>query len=247
MKTSLIRTALFLLVGSVPAALSAQAVPAAGHAGTGADDWTPWEAAVSVNWTRADFPVLSDSLKAINGTSSGFSAVSPNLLVVSSQPSTNSLVNMLGTDFALQQNFRSWLGFQFEGSGAFGTRNVKSGNTTEYTFQPKYLAFTYGPVVTLRTTHRTNLWVRGQVGIAREDACPGANLKAAVRAVDSKYRFADTNVAVQAGAGIDRTINSRVSLRLAVDDIHTTLFDSTQDQLRATLGLAWRWGGGIGN
>ncbi len=114
---------------------------------------------------------------------------------------------------------------------------------TVFKFVPNYLAFTYGPVVTLRTTHHTNLWIRGQVGIGREDACPDSNLKAAGRAVDPKYRFADTGVAVKGGAGIDRAINSRLSLRLAVDDINTTLFDSAQDQLRAALGFAWRWGG----
>jgi hypothetical protein len=243
LKTSLIRTTLFVLFGSVPAILSAQAVPAVGS--ESADTWTPWEAAVSVNWTRADFPVLSDSLNTVNGTSSGFGAISPDLLVLTPQMSTNSLINTMGSDFALQQNFKGWLGFQFEASGGLDARSVKTGNVIEYKFEPKYLAFTYGPVVTLRTTHHINLWARGQIGIGREDACPDSNLKAAVRAINQKYLFADTGVAAQFGAGIDRSITPRLSLRLAVDDIHTALFNSAQDQLRAALGFAWRWGGGI--
>ena len=232
MKSSYIRTIPFVFIGSIPAILSAQAVSPVGNGRTGMPFiWAPWEAAVSVNWTRANFSVMSDSLNVINEGS--------NAPMVS-----NSWFNTWGSDVALQQNYRGWLGFQIEASAGAGSCDVKKQDGTEYKLAPKYLAFTYGPVITRRTAHRTNLWVRGLLGVGRQDLSPDAAFKADVRASQPKYEFADTGIAIPGGAGIDRAINSKMLFRWAVDDIHTQLFNTGQNHWRTGVGFAWGWGRG---
>ena len=121
---------------------------------------------------------------------------------------------------------------------------MKKQDGTEYKHAPKYLAFTYGPVITRRTAHRTNLWVRGLLGVGRQDLSPDAAFKADVRASQPKYEFADTGIAIPGGAGIDRAINSKMLFRWAVDDIHTQLFNTGQNHWRTGVGFAWGWGSG---
>ena len=53
----------------------------------------------------------------------------------------------------------------------------------------------------------------------------------------------DTARAVIGGGGMDYDITSRFAVRaFQVDYVHTTLFTTTQNNLRFSTGLVYRWG-----
>jgi hypothetical protein len=219
--------------------LSAQAISPV----TGGQMWTPWEASASANFIRAKLPALPQALTILN----------TNLNAAGQVPlHTNSDINMMGIEVELQQNVRSWLGFQVDVSGGYSNRYIAvpasdasmlSGNTA-FHVSPVLLTGVYGPIVTLRGNGRYEIWGRLQGGVARGDLAPDAGLKTAVRANDSTFAFASTVGAVVGGLGGNIAINRRISVRIGVDEIRTWLFGSQQNQLRGAAGILWRFGDG---
>jgi len=231
--------ALISMLSAAALALSAQSVPA----GNGVEAWTPWEASIFANFTRADFPGLPNSLAILN-TQLNSGGLTPIY--------TGADINLSGGEINLQQNFRSWLGFQIDASGGASNRFVAVpsadastlNDSSAFHLAPNLLTVAYGPVVTRRSTARLEPWARVLAGVAHADLCPDAEFKTAVRADDNSFAFANSGLALQGGLGVDVSLRRSIFLRLGVDDLRTWLFNGEQNQVRAAAGIAWRFGSG---
>jgi len=241
MKTIKWLIGLVAVVIGLPLCMNAQAVISGESSSV---HQAPWEFAASGTFVRSDFQVIPAALATLNPTIVGDGGT---------VLTTNSLINLSGAELTLQQNYGSWLGIQLDASGGVGNRLVTLpsvdaalglySSATAFHFSPKLMAITFGPVFRMNSSHNTTLWVRILGGVGRGDVTPDTTLKAAVRANTPAFSFTDTATAVQAGVGIDHALMGRVHLRLGVDDVHTSLFGANQNNLRASLGLVWRFSG----
>jgi hypothetical protein len=222
--------------------LSAQSVPST----TGDKSWSPWEVTISGNFTRANFPAIANSLTVLDSQLSS----------AGKQPIyTNSNVNEVGAEINLQQNLRTWLGFQFDVSGGTTVRNVTVpaadsstlSGVTSFRYSPTYFSAGYGPVVTLRRSDRIQPWARLLGSAARANLCPSSELKTAVWNNSKKFAFADTSGAIDGGLGADLMFNQKLVVRISVDDVRTWLFGAHQNQMCASVGIDWKFGRGANN
>jgi hypothetical protein len=218
---------------------------------------TPWQASVSIQYTRAEFPAMQKSLAAWNAGNTTPTPVSFNgrrsasFLSDLSPISTNSWINLAGGEVALQQNFNSWFAGQMNVSGALGNRRInvpavdkQAFGGTDPSFEPRFITVGYGPLFTFHRDRKYQPWIHAVPGFAHADLNPSQPLRLDILNADPAIRFSSNSFALQAGIGMDMLIHRHVALRFAGDDISTWLFNTQNNQLRATFGLAWRFGNG---
>lgn len=90
--------------------------------------------------------------------------------------------------------------------------------------------FMGGPQFTLRHSSTFQPFVRALVG--------GAFSRNSL----NKVKVEDEGFAFGGGAGTDINFSRMLGLRVAVDYIGTKLFDDTQNNIRGTASLVFRWG-----
>ena len=209
-----------------------------------AQDASQWEVSGGYQLTRVDLASLPARV---------------NLLTQSAQiPSLNvpSKLNSIGFDASLQENLNRWFGGVFDFSAAYPslTRNVTPQalailpgasvlptlTNASYTGIAKgqLYNFLFGPQFTLRRSSRIQPFVRVLVGGShgRTDANVVYN---GVKLYQTLAN--DTSVAFGGGGGVDIKVTDRVYFRAAADLIRTSLFNDTEENVRATAAISYRF------
>lgn len=123
---------------------------------------------------------------------------------------------MNGYNFSPAYNFFRGLGLAAEVSGQYGS-NI---NLTDVAIGPQFL-FPKGKL--LFFGHALFGEARSKVQVGKEEE--------------------DTELAVAVGGGMDWNISQRFAVRVfQVDYLHTSLFQASQNNLRFSTGLVYRWG-----
>lgn len=198
--------------------------------------YSPWEASVAVQATRADLPGIPNTINAL------------------SPPSpipTGSLVNVIGGELTVQQNFAESFSGEALLSGGFAglTATVPFGDKqavgeTTVNFNPQLYFGGYGIVVTFRQSEKHQPWFRVVPGYAHADLNPDSILMKSALAANDQLKFSSHTFALQAGVGVDLLVKPKLAIRASVDEISTWLFQSQQNQWHASLGISWRFGRG---
>lgn len=156
--------------------------------------------------------------------------------------SLGSKINLQGWNASLQESTNSWFGGVVDFSGNYVTKDNLAaqfpGFTNTLRTRIRFYTFTAGPQLTLRRSSRLQPFARVLVGGAYEkveftELVNGAPAAPATRGTDVGF-------AMGGGGGVDFTVLPRVALRLGGDVLRSYLGGQTEDNFRASIGLAFR-------
>jgi hypothetical protein len=166
----------------------------------------------------------------------------------------SSSANLLGWNSNVTENLNSWFAGEFNVSGAYGspTANFLSPTSPSLNLSQHVPVltgihtFTYGPRFSYRRNHTVvfaHILVGGAHfnGSIQQPAAFTANGGLGTLASDSS--FSATAFAVEPGAGVQLSLNSRVSIRpVQVDYLMTRFYQRRQDSLRFSAGVVFNLG-----
>jgi hypothetical protein len=151
--------------------------------------------------------------------------------------------NLHGWSIGMQQDTKSWFGGVFEASGAYGSKYFSLGSTGNVvnTASIKMRAFTVmgGPQFTLRKSSVFQPFARVQAGATlyfntTSFLANGAPSRSDVQLDSNGFAFS-------AGGGSDLFFSRIVGFRISADYIHSFAFKDSQENLRCTAGLIFRF------
>jgi hypothetical protein len=151
--------------------------------------------------------------------------------------------NMSGWNFGVEESITSHFGFVVDAGGAYSEKRIlldSSGGINDSSrSRLRLYTLTGGPQVTLYRGPNFQPFARFLVGGAffrsRTDLLEN-NVP-----VTAAFIANDDGLAYGGGGGADVFFSKRWGARLAVDILRTHLFDETQNNLRATAGLVFRY------
>lgn len=159
--------------------------------------------------------------------------------------------NLNGWNFGVQENVNSWFGGVVDVSGSYGTKKLDvtaleamqgvSIPNVSFIDRTRLRVFTFmgGPQFTLRKSANFQPFARALVGgifSRNSENLLGNNVPQF-----SEFHFNDEGFAFGGGGGIDFFFTHRAGLRVAMDYVRSNLFNATQDNLRGTAGLVFRF------
>ncbi len=134
----------------------------------------------------------------------------------------NSTFNLNGVNGSVTENLNKWFG---------GTLDISSQFGTEASYKVNSQSISYGPVFSYRKNKSFVPFAHGMLGAVRGSA-------EYLGVSKPEYRFG-----ALLGGGVDVRLNDRVWLRLIQADYLMTRFSSaTQDNIRISAGLVFRFG-----
>jgi len=149
-----------------------------------------------------------------------------------------------GWNFGIEEDaFAKWFGVVADVGSGFGTNslNVGSGGgiTTTVRTRMQFYTFTVGPQFTLKASSRIQPFARFLVG--------GAWTRNSVNTLEnnvpqfSEIHLKDEGLAYGGGGGADFFFSRRVGLRVAGDLLRTGFFGDSQNKLRGSAGVIFRF------
>lgn len=149
-----------------------------------------------------------------------------------------------GWNFGLQENMNDWFGGVVDVSGNYGTKNIKilsSGGVTVST-RTRLRSYTFmgGPQLTLRKSSRFQPFARALFGGAWYS--DSTNILANNVPQISEVKESDSGFALGGGGGTDIALSSHLGVRVSVDYIRTFFFNDSQNNLRSTVNIVYRFG-----
>lgn len=153
--------------------------------------------------------------------------------------------NMHGWNFGGEEDtLAPWFGVVVDVSGSYGENNIDLGTvgsvTTNARTKLRFYTFTGGPQFTLRSSSKVQPFVRALLGGAWESF--SANIVQNNVPLFTDVHQSDEGFAYGGGGGADLFFSHRVGLRIAVDMLRTPFFRDTQNNIRGTAGLLFRFG-----
>lgn len=152
--------------------------------------------------------------------------------------------NLNGWSFGVQENLNSWFGVVVDVGGAYLTKKTvlaqSPGLSEVLRTRLRNYTFMGGPQFTLRHSSTFQPFVRALVGGAFSRNSLNILLNNVPQS--SEVKVEDEGFAFGGGAGTDINFSRMLGLRVAVDYIGTKLFDDTQNNIRGTASLVFRWG-----
>lgn len=157
-------------------------------------------------------------------------------------------MNLNGWDFSVQENMANWWGGIFDASGVYGTHTadvtqtaisqglITTGSMAAIRTRLSTYTFTFGPQFTYRKKRMqpfVRMMVGGAYGVSRVELMSNNALLASGTQDDS-------SLAVIGGGGGDYVWKNYMAFRVAADYVHTTLFHSTQHNIRLSIGVSFR-------
>jgi len=143
-------------------------------------------------------------------------------------------VNLNGWNSSLAVNFNRTFGIVGDFSGHYGSSGssiaitcVIGGNCSNaFNLTTKTHTFLFGPQISFRADRATP-FVHALLGGAHTDLSSNSS----------------TGFATALGGGLDYTINHRLAWRVQADYLQTRFFSTSQDDVRLSTGLVFRFGG----
>lgn len=151
--------------------------------------------------------------------------------------------NMNGWDFGVQEDITKWFGVVVDGGGSYSERRVllssSGGVNTTWRSRLRGYTVTVGPQITLARGTHFQPFVRLMVGggFFRSHVDIIANNVSIVTPVNVN----DDGFAYGPGVGTDIFLSRHFGARVAADLIRTQLFGETQNNVRASAGLVFRF------
>lgn len=129
-------------------------------------------------------------------------------------------------------------------SGTYGTNNIDLGSvagiSTKTRTKLRFYTFTGGPQFTLRRSSKVQPFVRVLIGGAWESFSANVLLNNVPQFAEVKEK--DSGFAYGGGGGADFFFSRKIGLRVAVDILRTPFSDDTQNNVRGTAGIVFRFG-----
>ena len=157
-------------------------------------------------------------------------------------------LNGAGWNISLQENPNSWFGLVFDIGGAYAKQDVNvtslltsiPGNTKIIRNKPSFYTYTGGPQFTYRKNPRFQPFGRVLLGLAYTRA--SANLVIdGVPQLASDLTQSENAFDFTLGGGVDYHFSKHVAFRTSADYIRTYFSSLTQNNVRVSAGLTYRW------
>jgi Outer membrane protein beta-barrel domain len=153
--------------------------------------------------------------------------------------------SLYGWNFGGEEDtLAKWFGVVVDVSGTYGTNNVNLGSvagiSTKLRTKLRFYTFTGGPQFTLRSSSKVQPFARALIGGAWESF--SANVLENNVPQFAEVKASDSGFAYGGGGGVDFFFSSKIGLRVAADLIRTPFFNDTQNNLRGTAALVFRFG-----
>jgi opacity protein-like surface antigen len=157
-------------------------------------------------------------------------------------------LNSSGWDLSLQENPADWFGLVFDIGGNYNKKDVNlapdlslpTGTTEVIRLKPSVYTFTGGPQLTYRKNSRFQPFGRVLLGLAYGRASAN-ELTNGVPILQSDIHTSQTAFDFTAGGGLDYHFEKHVAFRASADYIRTYFSSLTQNNLRVSVGLTYRW------
>jgi len=152
--------------------------------------------------------------------------------------------NLHGWNFGVEEDtLAKWFGVVVDVSGSYGTNSIDlgtvSGVSSKMRTKLRTYTFTGGPQFTLRRSDKIQPFVRALFGGGWVSFSSNVFQNNVPEFADLKGK--DAGFAYGGGGGADFFFKKKVGLRVAVDLIRTPFFDDTQNNIRGTAGLVFRF------
>jgi hypothetical protein len=142
-----------------------------------------------------------------------------------------------------EDTLAKWFGVVIDVSGTYGTNNVNlssiAGISTKLRTKLRFYTFTCGPQFTLRSSSKVQPFVRALLGGAWESFSVNGLENNVPQFAEVKTK--DSGFAYGGGGGVDFFFSRKIGLRIAADVIRTPFFDDTQNNMRGTAALLFRF------
>jgi opacity protein-like surface antigen len=153
-----------------------------------------------------------------------------------------------GWDMSLQENPSKSFGLVFDISGAYTKKDVNlaplvtlpAGATAVMRLKPSFYTFTGGPQFTYRKNSRFQPFGRVLLGLGYSRAS-GNVLMNDVPQLKADLTQSENAFAFVGGGGFDYHFENHLAFRAAGDYIRTYFSNLNQNNVRASVGLAYRW------
>ncbi|HEV2699778.1 MAG TPA: outer membrane beta-barrel protein, partial [Terriglobales bacterium] len=136
-----------------------------------------------------------------------------------------------------------WFGVVVDVGGGYGTNNIDLGTlggiNAKARTKLRIYSFTVGPQFTLRLSSRVQPF--GRVLLGGAWARNSANILENNVPQFAEVKLKDEGFAYGGGVGADFFFSRRVGLRVAADYLRTPFFDDSQNNLRGTAAVVFRF------
>jgi opacity protein-like surface antigen len=139
--------------------------------------------------------------------------------------------NLQGWEASLEGKFLPWIGIVADFSGHYGSENATAITTT-------------GPEVVNVTGHELEVTFGPRVSVSVGKLTPFAEIMGGVGHMNTGGTFSgpsNTSFASAVGGGIDYRVFHPVALRIEGDYVTTRFFGNTQNNLRLSTGIVFRF------
>ena len=149
-----------------------------------------------------------------------------------------------GWNFGAEEDtLAKWFGVVVDVGGAYGTNNVDLGTaggiSSKMRTKLRFYTFTVGPQFTLRRSSKVQPFVRALIGGAWTSF--SANVLENNVPQFEEVKDSDSGFAYGGGVGADFFFSRKIGLRVAADYLRTPFFSDTQNNLRGSAGLVFRF------
>lgn len=157
-------------------------------------------------------------------------------------------LNSNGWELTLQENPANWFGLVFDIGGLYNKKDVNlapdlslpPGTTEVIRLKPSLYTFTGGPQFTYRKSSHFQPFGRVLLGLAYGRASANV-LTNGLPILTSDITQSQNAFDFTAGGGLDYHFQNHVAFRTSADYIRTYFASLTQNNLRVSVGLTYRW------
>ena len=143
--------------------------------------------------------------------------------------------NLHGWNGSVAVNLNNWFGLVADVSGHYDSRTLFLGDSISFRHFNRHQVLV-GPRFSFRKDRRLTPFAHALFGIARDHE------KITVTPFFQTFEFSDTGFAMAVGGGLDVEIARRLALRIIQVDYDLTHVNFTQHNVRASVGLVFRFG-----